>query len=108
MTTVASASPHRAPSLDANGTLLGAHQRLQAHLATAREKLLTPQRASASRSSLSAGSAAIAAAASPALPLHNLRTQLLAALVGVDAAYDKLYTLKDRAEVSLVLFAVCG
>ena len=43
-----------------------------------------------------------------ALPLHNLRTQLLAALVGVDAAYDKLYTLKDRAEVSLVLFAVCG
>ena len=49
-----------------------------------------------------------AAAASPALPLHNLRTQLLAALVGVDAAYDKLYTLKDRAEVSLVLFAVCG
>ena len=49
-----------------------------------------------------------AQAASPALPLHNLRTQLLAALVGVDAAYDKLYTLKDRAEVSLVLFAVCG
>ena len=29
---------------------------------------------------------------------HALHTRLVAALVGIDAAYEKLYTLKDRAE----------